>query len=145
MGEDALEHADARCTGALRDAGLRVTTQRLVIHRALHELGRHATAEEVRRQTADRLPALSLPTVYAALDVLTKLGLARRVDGVGDCTLYDPRTDGHAHFRCSGCGAVLDVDAALDPEPVLAAARAAGLHTDGVAITLAGRCAACAV
>lgn len=145
MGDDPLEHADARCSGALREAGLRVTPQRLVINRALHELGRHATAEEVRRQTGARLPALSLPTVYAALDVLTRLGLARRVDGAGDSTLYDPRTDDHAHFRCGGCGAVLDVDASLDPSPLLAAARAAGLQPEEVAVTLAGRCADCSV
>lgn len=143
--EGHLEHADERCALALRGAGLRVTNQRLVVHRALRELGRHATADEVLRQAIGRAPALSLPTVYAALDVLTKLGLARRVDGAGDCTLYDPRTDDHAHFRCDGCGTVHDVDATVDAAPLLAAARAAGLRAEGVAVILAGRCANCAV
>ena len=143
MEERDLEHADERAALALRGAGLRVTSQRLVVHRALHELGRHATADEVLRQVGGRLPALSLPTVYAALDVLTKLRLARRVDGAGEATLFDPRTDDHAHFRCGGCGCVLDVDAAIDPEPLLAAARAAGLQAEAVAVTLAGRCAGC--
>lgn len=145
MDEGHFEHADERCALALRGAGLRVTNQRIVVHRALSELGVHATAEEVLRQVGDRMPALSLPTVYAALDVLRTLGLCRRVDGAGGSTLFDPRTDDHAHFCCSGCGAVVDVDASLDAEPLLAAARAAGLQADGVAVTLAGRCGGCAV
>jgi Fe2+ or Zn2+ uptake regulation protein len=37
--------ADERLARALRSAGHRVTSQRLVLHRVLTELGRHATAE----------------------------------------------------------------------------------------------------
>jgi Fe2+ or Zn2+ uptake regulation protein len=139
----APDTADEVIVSALRGAGLRVTSQRLVVHRALTELGRHATADEVLRQVGNRLPALSLPTVYAALDVLVRLHLVRRVDGTAGSALYDPRTDDHAHFRCSSCGAVIDVDATLDPEPLLAAARLAGLQPDQVAVTLAGHCGRC--
>jgi Fe2+ or Zn2+ uptake regulation protein len=60
-----------------------------------NELLRHATAEEVLWASASRLPGLSLPTMYATLDLFARFGGARRVDGAGNATLYDPRTDAH--------------------------------------------------
>jgi Fe2+ or Zn2+ uptake regulation protein len=135
--------SDERLTAALRDGGYRVTSQRLILHRALRDLGRHATAEEVLRAAAPRLPGLSLPTVYATLDLFEQLGVARRIDGAGSAVLYDPRIDAHQHFRCRGCGRVLDVDAAFDERRLAAAARAAGLQVEGVEVTLRGLCEDC--
>jgi Fe2+ or Zn2+ uptake regulation protein len=134
---------DARLRAALLDAGLRVTSQRLVLHRVLvADLGRHATAEEVARAAADRLPGLSLPTVYATLELLVGLGLARRV-ATGGATLFDPRTDPHEHFACTACGRVSDLDPALDTAPAAAAARRAGMEVAHVEVVVAGRCADC--
>ncbi|MGH2942821.1 MAG: Fur family transcriptional regulator, partial [Solirubrobacteraceae bacterium] len=64
---------------ALRERGMRVTPQRVVLHRALHELDRHVTADELLDAVADRLPNVSLPTIYATLDLLEELGMVRRV------------------------------------------------------------------
>src|SRR4051795_3873673 len=114
--------ADERLTGALRDAGHRVTSQRLVLYRVLDELGRHASAEEIARVSSERLPGLSLPTVYATLELFEGLGLARRVDAGGPAALFDPRTDPHAHFACRRCGTVSDLDAAVDASAVQTAA-----------------------
>lgn len=127
---------------ALRDGGYRVTSQRLVLHRVLRELGRHATAEEVLHAAVPHLPGLSLPTVYATLDLFEQLGVARRIDGAG-AVLYDPRTDPHQHFRCRRCGRVVDVDAPVDERRLATAARAAGLEVDGVEVTLRGLCEDC--
>jgi Fe2+ or Zn2+ uptake regulation protein len=135
-------HPDAGLRAALQQAGLRVTSQRLVLHRVLEELGRHATAEEVARTAADRLPGLSLPTVYATLELLVGLGLARRV-ATGGATLFDPRTEPHEHFACTACGRVLDLDPAIDTAPAAAAARRAGMEVAGVEVVVAGRCADC--
>ena len=64
---------------ALRAAGYRVTSQRLLIHQALVELDRHVGAEELLTAVGERLPNVSLPTVYASLDALEEAGLVRRV------------------------------------------------------------------
>jgi Fur family ferric uptake transcriptional regulator/Fur family peroxide stress response transcriptional regulator len=128
---------------ALREAGYRVTSQRLVLHRVLRDLGRHATAEEVLNAAAPHLPGLSLPTVYATLDLFEQLGVARRIDGAGAAALYDPRTDAHQHFRCRRCGRVVDVDVAVDERRLAGAARAAGLQVDGVDVMLRGLCDDC--
>jgi Fe2+ or Zn2+ uptake regulation protein len=136
--------SDERLAAALRARGHRVTAQRLVLHRVLQELGTHATAEEVLQAAAPRLPGLSLPTVYASLDLLARLGVARRIDGAGAAALYDPRPEPHHHFACRSCGRVLDVDAEIDTRALDLAARRGGLAVDGVDVTLRGLCPDCA-
>jgi Fe2+ or Zn2+ uptake regulation protein len=135
--------AEARLVAALRDRGQRVTSQRLVIHRLLRELDRHVTAEEVLRRASEQLPGMSLPTVYATLDLLTELGEARRVS-VGGPVLYDPRVADHAHVRCPECGRVEDLDVPLDAARALRAAREAGYAAKSAELVVEGRCAACA-
>src|SRR3954465_7650507 len=102
---------DERLSATLRDAGHRVTSQRLVLYRVLEELGRHASAEEIARVSSERLPGLSLPTVYATLELFESLGLARRIDAGGPAALFDPRIDPHAHFPCRRGRTVADLDA----------------------------------
>jgi Fe2+ or Zn2+ uptake regulation protein len=135
--------SEARLVAALRERGQRVTSQRLVIGRLLRELDRHVTAEEVLRRASEQLPGVSLPTVYATLDLLAELGEARRVS-VGGPVLYDPRVEDHAHVRCRACGRVDDLDVPLDAVAALRAARAAGFAAETAELVVEGRCAACA-
>ena len=135
--------SDARLETALRAGGHRVTSQRLVLYRVLGELGRHAHADEIARASSERLPGLSLPTVYATLELFEDLGLVRRVDAGGAAALYDPRTEPHAHFACRRCGAVSDLDASIDSAAAEAAARADGAEPDHVDVVLRGVCGAC--
>src|SRR3954452_14048554 len=134
---------DERLSATLRDAGHRVTSQRLVLYRVLEELGRHASAEEIARVSSERLPGLSLPTVYATLELFESLALARRVDAGGPAALFDPRTDPHAHFACRSCGAVTDLNAPVDPGAAEAAAREHGAEPDHVDVVLRGLCGTC--
>ncbi len=127
----------------LRATGRRVTPQRLILHRALVRIGRHASADEVMREAAGELPGLSLPTVYAALDLFDDLGLARRVDPGTGPALYDPRTDGHAHFACRGCGRVVDLEGQADTAAVARAAGSAGMRVDNAQVLLTGLCERC--
>jgi Fe2+ or Zn2+ uptake regulation protein len=128
----------------LRERGQRVTSQRLVLHRVLAELDRHVAAEEVLRAAEPRLPNLSLPTVYATLDLLEELGAVRRLVAPGGAALYDPRAEDHHHLACRRCGAVVDVDGEFEAEPLLKAARAAGAEPEGLQVVLSGLCPACA-
>jgi Fe2+ or Zn2+ uptake regulation protein len=133
---------DALCA-ALRERGQRVTPQRLTIARVIRELDRHVTAEQVLTAVSDRLPGVSLPTVYATLDLLEDLGSVRRVSAGGGAVLYDPRTHPHHHVVCSHCGAVADLEAPIDDEAVIAAARDAGFEPERSDTVVHGVCAAC--
>jgi Fe2+ or Zn2+ uptake regulation protein len=134
-------HDELRTT--LRAHGLRVTPQRLAIQTALRALGRHATAEEVLARVHGTVPGVSLPTVYAGLELLADLGLASRVHA-GRAVRFDPRADPHHHFVCDDCGAVSDLDAAVDLAPALERLRGAGAEPAGAEVLVRGRCAACA-
>src|SRR4051794_1238444 len=97
-------------TDALHARGMRVTPQRLAVREALDALGRHATAEQVHAEVASRVPGVSLPTVYATLELLEELGTVRRVPGASGAALYDPRTEPHQHAVCRACGGGDDLD-----------------------------------
>lgn len=135
---------DDQLSAALRERGQRVTTQRLVLNRRLRELDRHVSAEELARVAEPDLPGLSLPTVYATLDLFEELGVVTRISQAGGPTLYDPRTEPHHHLRCSRCGRLEDLDARLDTEAALRAAKRAGYAPERAEITVVGACRSCA-
>ena len=130
-------------TTALRERGMRVTPQRVVVHRALRELDRHVTADELLDAVTDRLPSVSLPTIYATCELLEELGMIRRVQRAGT-TLFDPRTEPHHHLVCTTCGSVDDLELELDSADLQRAAAGIGFAPERVEAIVHGRCAACA-
>ena len=85
------ETLDHELTELLRRRGQRVTAQRLVLHRVLRRRDAHVTAEEAMRAVGRELPNVSLPTIYATLELFEDLGLVRRVALEGGPTLFDSR------------------------------------------------------
>src|SRR5438270_4071626 len=121
----------------LHSRGQRVTSQRLVILRELRRRQHHATAEEVHRAVHDELPGISVPTIYATLDLFVELGLARRIE-TGTAALYDAGLEPHQHMVCRRCGRVQDVYGRLNAKPFLGAARASGFEPQGAELIISG-------
>ncbi len=136
--------ADDQLVDTLRSRGMRVTPQRLLIHRALLDLDRHVSADQVLENVSARLPNASLPTVYAALELFEELGIVRRLAAGPGSTLWDPRAEAHHHFVCRRCGAVEDLEAPLDLDAVLSAARGRGLEPSDSELIVGGLCGRCA-
>ena len=128
----------------LRARGQRVTSQRLVILRELRRRRRHATAEEIHRAVHYDLPGTSIPTVYATLDLLVELGLARKFDAGTGSGLYDARTEPHEHIVCRCCGRVDDLDGELDTTALERTASAAGFQVERAELVISGLCSECA-
>lgn len=133
---------EAELASALRARGQRVTSQRLVIHRALRELDRHVSAEQVLAAVQPRLPGVSLPTIYATLELFEQLGVVRRINAPGT-VLYDPRAGDHHHLVCRRCGEVEDLDTSIDLSPALRAGRRRGFSADHAEIVISGDCESC--
>jgi Fur family peroxide stress response transcriptional regulator len=102
--------------GALREAGLRVTPQRVAVCRALASSLAHPTAQGLFDQLSADYAALSRATVYNTLETLARVGLAQSlVVSEGGAMRYDANLGPHAHLVCTRCHRVEDYqDAALE-------------------------------
>lgn len=69
----------------------------------------HPTADAIFRRAQERLPQISLATVYRLLKDLVQDGVAQEVKLKNSVTVYDKTTTAHAHLVCDRCGAVEDV------------------------------------
>lgn len=96
----------------LKEAGLKVTSQRLFILEALHNLN-HPSAEDIYGYVSPKLPGLSLGTVYKSLDTLVSNNLAAKVHSDGGNFRYDCHTHSHNHIYCSNTREIFDFE---DPE-----------------------------
>ncbi|MBI4495513.1 MAG: transcriptional repressor [Deltaproteobacteria bacterium] len=90
-----------------------MTPQRLSILRTVLNRLDHPTAEEVYKQARQRMPTVSLTTVYHTLEMLVEVGAFVRVSPYSDMRRYDKKVDEHVHVICSKCGQIVDV-----PPPV---------------------------
>jgi len=90
-------------------ASLRMTRQRQVILEELHRAPGHPTADELYARVRRRLPPTSLGTVYRNLEILSELGIVRKVELGGAQRRWDSRAEQHYHVRCVSCGRVDDV------------------------------------
>jgi len=135
---------DERLVGKLRERHLRVTPQRIVIHRALCSRARHMTAEQVLVSVSDVLPGTSLPTVYSTLELLESLQLVRRVGTGNGAVVFDSRIEPHGHTVCRRCGAMTDLEGTAAPEDALAKAGATGFVPDHAQLVVCGLCSRCA-
>src|SRR5437660_1926847 len=140
----AVSEIDERLVVKLRERGLRVTPQRIVIHRALCSQSRHMTAEQVLGSVSDVLPGTSLPTVYSTLELLETLGLVRRVGTGNGAVVFDSRVEPHAHTVCRRCGAMADLEGTAAPDDALTRAGATGFVPDHAQLVVWGCCGACA-
>lgn len=91
-------------------AGLRMTRQRQEIYRILIEHRDHPTANEVFMRAKDRLPNLSLATVYNCLEALVHHGIIRQVNFERESSRYCPNLREHGHFHDAATGVIHDVD-----------------------------------
>jgi Fur family peroxide stress response transcriptional regulator len=97
---------------ALREAGLRLTHQRLEVAREVAGSDLHPNVEAVYCGVRERVPTISLDTVYRTLGALERLGLIDRVGVTGGAARYDANLEHHHHFICVRCGLMRDLPGA---------------------------------
>lgn len=103
-------------TSALKEAGLRLTPQRIAICKLLSESREHPTAARIHQALQAEYPSLSLMTVYNTLNTLVDLGVVNALGHAGDGNVhYDGDTSPHINLACISCHCIVDV-----PSPRLA-------------------------
>ena len=129
---------------ALESNGQRYTEQRSAVYQYLVGTESHPTADEVFTAVRERIPDISLATVYKALETLVGCGLAQKLTYGDGSARYDGRTDPHQHARCVVCGRVMDVSGGLTANALAEIGEVPGFAVEGYRLELVGRCASCA-
>ncbi len=119
----------------------------LTILEAIHSApsGEHLTAQEVFLRARIAQPKIGFATVHRALARLCEVGQVSKVDIPGAaCAVYERTSAPHAHFRCTRCGSIQDIDFAVPHELLAELAAHHRLAIAAEATTFAGCCATCA-
>jgi Fur family peroxide stress response transcriptional regulator len=138
--EQRMAHFEQVC----RAAGVKLTHQRIEIFREVAQTGDHPDAEKVYQGVRERMPTVSLDTVYRTLWLLKDLGLVTMLGLAREKTRFDANLSPHHHFVCMRCGLTQDIhcdhfDKLKPPESV----RAIG-HAEATHVEVRGVCLACA-
>jgi Fe2+ or Zn2+ uptake regulation protein len=133
----------------LREAGLKLTAQRLAIVRCLVGDETHPTAQELFDRLKPSFPTMSFATVYNTLAALTTVGACQPVqfgggNSNGRASLrFDPNVHAHDHFVCEQCGIVRDVAAASNGEKMPGGQTLDDVQVNRVERIYRGLCASC--
>ncbi len=90
-------------------AGMKLTPQRLEIHKELLSQKDHPSAEIIFKKLRERLPTIALDTVYRTLTAFDELGIIKRLNVSNTRTLFDTNLDQHHHFICTRCKRAVDI------------------------------------
>jgi Fur family peroxide stress response transcriptional regulator len=105
---EQIERLIASFTEFCRQKGIKATHQRTEIYRELLGTDEHPNAETIYARVRQRIPAISLDTVYRTLRLFVEQGIISRVSAAGESMRFDGNTDRHHHFICTECGLVRD-------------------------------------
>lgn len=93
--------------------GLRCTSQRRALYKALAASTSHPTADQLYYEVSGNIAGVSLATVYNTLEAFCQAELCQKLPGKGGSVRYDAVVHNHLHTRCEKTGAVHDVPDAL--------------------------------
>jgi Fur family peroxide stress response transcriptional regulator len=142
--EQEVARRMARFERFCRDAGVRLTHQRLEIFREVAQAGDHPDAETVYTRVRERLPTVSLDTVYRTLWLLNEHALVTTLGTSRERTRFDANVDSHHHFVCVRCGLTRDFySEELDDLKLPQSARAFG-QIEMTLVEVRGVCRECA-
>ena len=124
--------------------GLRLTRQRKVVYDVLLEENRdHPTASEVYERAREKMPSISLATVYNCLETLTGVGAIKQVNLDREASRYCPNLIPHAHFHCVECGGVADILLAPESRADCPWDLPQGTQLREIEVTMRGVCSCC--
>lgn len=134
----------ARFHKVCRASGAKVTHQRMEIFRQVAQTGDHPDAETVFQGVRERMPTVSLDTVYRTLWWLKELELITTLGPARERARFDANLTRHHHFVCTECGLTRDLysdklDKLKLPESVLSIG-----HAEMTRVEVQGVCHTCA-
>ena len=121
----------------------RMTKQRKVVYEVLMDERDHPTASEVFMRAKGQMPGISLATVYNCLETMTQAGLIKQVNVDREASRYCPNLRPHAHFFCTECQQISDIDLHLRPDGQCPWTLPQGSRVDQLEVSMKGVCPQC--
>ncbi len=121
----------------------RMTCQRRVILEELRKVTSHPTAEEIYAMVRQRLPRVSLGTVYRNLEILSEGGEVLKLETAGRRKRFDGKPQSHYHIRCVACGRVDDVPVKFSGQLEKKLRKLSDYQVTGHSLEFQGICPAC--
>ncbi len=126
-----------------RRHGLAATHQRQVIYETVMSLPGHPSTEAVYERVRQKIPAISLATVYKNIRVFLDSGVFQEVSLHHGSLRVEPNLRPHHHVVCVRCKSITDLDD-TELEPVrLKRKLPRGFEVRRFAVDVLGICSAC--
>ena len=129
--------------GALRNAGLRATRQRLSVLASLRDRPDAVTAQELHAELRLAGEPVGLTTVYRTLTALSEAGFLDVFTRDGEQAFRRCGQPHHHHLVCETCNRVEELSADEVEEWVTRAAARHGFEVTGHRADIFGICASC--
>jgi len=129
---------------SLREAGHRITPQRLAVLKVLAADPDHPSVEHIYRQVKTDFPTTSLATIYKTVALLKELGEVLELGFADWGSRYDGRKPyPHPHVICTKCGTIVDPEYSSMGEMAREMAKKSGFHLTHHRLDFFGLCPKC--
>jgi Fe2+ or Zn2+ uptake regulation protein len=128
-------------SAAFRASGLKLTPQRQLLFKLLHQSSSHPSAEALYVAASQQMPGISLRTVYQTLSDLVTMGELQQLTLDSGSARFDPNVGDHHHVVCERCGEVRDVY--VNGVEHVEVDGLEDFRIDATNIVFRGRCARC--
>ena len=123
----------------LKDRGIRVSHQRLLILDYLISTDTHPSAESIFHNLKSLDPVISQATVYNTLNLFVEKHLVRELDFNMPSKHYEYLDESHGHFICKSCNSITDFE--LNNYPVSNEIKNFNIHS--IDVIYRGICPEC--
>ena len=136
----ALDDFRRRC----KEQGLAFTFQRQVIYEAVVDSREHPTPELIYEQVRQRIPSISLGTIYKNVKTFLDSGVLKEVTLHHGSLRLESNMTPHHHLVCSSCKAIFDIEeSALEPVHLPASELPKGFSIKQCRVEFVGVCKSC--
>ena len=122
---------------------LRMTHQREIILDELNKSKTHPTADELYARIKEKLPRISLATVYRNMEILSEARLIKKLEISGRQKRFDWDPEQHNHVCCTQCQRVDNIPSTDVLAPYAGAMQEKGYRITGCRIEFLGLCPEC--
>jgi len=135
---------ESTTVNVLREAGHKMTPQRMLILTSLRHAPGHLTAVDIYERVKQSYPYVDISTVYRTLTVLKDLRLISETHmGGGDAAFEWVGAERHHHLICRSCNGVTLLDHSYLEDLGARIARDLGFRPDLDHFAIFGLCAEC--